>query len=880
MIGGDFNGHVGAKSNGFDKVHGNHGFGVRNDDGTRLLDFCLAANLAIVNTFFQKSITKLITYKSGSTVSQVDYILLRDAARKSVLDAKVIGSEECITQHKLLVSVLSLNTIRSKPRPLPPRRRTWKLKEPELQSQFANCVLTAVAATPEPVSVENAWAVIKNSLLGACDEVCGWTKGGMPRHRETWWWSDVVDCAIKAKRNAWKTWQQGGPKEAYLVAKRNARKVVYQAKKKAEEEKFSDLKDNDKKNLIFKMARRMKDANCDVVGEKCIKDCNGALAFDEASKLRVWRDHYEKLLNVEFPWDDNTLDVAPPIAGPPPLITAQSVASALKQMKTGKAPGPSGITAEMLRLGGMEAHLAELFNKIIADGVIPDDWNLSYLINLYKGKGDALLCGNYRGLKLLDQVFKVFERVLERSLRSLVDIDCMQFGFVPGRGTTDAIFILRQLHEKFLTKKKPVYFVFVDLEKAFDRVPRKVLWWSMRRLGVPEWLVCTVQALYANAKSKVRVNGNFSHELDVKVGVHQGAVLSPLLFTIVMEALSRDVRTGCPWELLYADDLVLAAESIGELKTKFVAWKSSLEAKGLRVNMGKTKVLVSSSTPAVRIPPNVKYPCGVCSKGVGSNSIFCVMCRKWVHKVCSGIKGRLSDATDFSCGRCRDLIPATPTVEDPTTLSLGDESLEVVNSFCYLGDMMGKSGGCYDAVTARMQSAWKNFRELLPILTNRAISLSRRGHVFGACIRRVLLYGCETWPTTAADVYRLNRCDNSMVRWICGVKPAQRIALIDLRSRLGIQPIDSVLRVDRLRWFGHTERMDDDCWVKKIRNFEIPGSCSRGRPQQRWSDVIRSDLRMTKLKPSDALDREKWRRDIRGRDNDSVKPINRWNQRR
>ena len=122
---------------------------------------------------------------------------------------------------------------------------------------------------------------------------------------------------------------------------------------------------------------------------------------------------------------------------------------------------------------------------------------------------------------------------------------------MPGRGTTDAIFILRQLQEQFLHKNKQLYFVFVDLEKAFDRVPRKVLWWAMRKIGLEEWIVRLVQALYDGTKCRVRVNGKLGQPFDVQVGLHQGSVLSPLLFIIVLEALSKEFRTGSPWELLY-----------------------------------------------------------------------------------------------------------------------------------------------------------------------------------------------------------------------------------------------------------------------------------------------------------------------------------------
>ena len=141
-------------------------------------------------------------------------------------------------------------------------------------------------------------------------------------------------------------------------------------------------------------------------------------------------------------------------------------------MKTSKAAGPTGITAELLQAAEQSiiSAVTILVNCIIRDGKIPSEWDLAYIVNCYKGKGDALQRTNYRGLKLLDQVLKVTERIVEGVIRKQVD---MQFGFIPGRGTTDAIFIVRQMHEKHLKRRKELYFTFVDLEIAFDRnVPR------------------------------------------------------------------------------------------------------------------------------------------------------------------------------------------------------------------------------------------------------------------------------------------------------------------------------------------------------------------------------------------------------------------------
>ena len=322
-------------------------------------------------------------------------------------------------------------------------------------------------------------------------------------------------------------------------------------------------------------------------------------------------------------------------------------------MKAGKAPGPSGIVVEMIRAAGdMGASMiCDLAVAIIRDGKVPSDWEQSFIVCLYKGKGDPLERGNYRGLKLTEQVLKILERIVDGLIRQLVSIGDSQFGFVPGRGTTDAIFVVRQLQEKYLAANKRLYMAFVDLEKAFDRVPRKVIWWALRKLGVEEWIVRLVQGMYANARSRVRVGEGYSEEFEVKVGVHQGSVLSPLLFIIVLEALSREFRSGVPSEDLYTDDLVIIAESLEECVRRLLTWKEAMEKKGLRVNAGKTKIMICD-TGLDLLQSSGEFPCAVCRTGVGSNSIFCNGCKHWVHKKCSGLKCLKKDP-DYRCTWCQ-----------------------------------------------------------------------------------------------------------------------------------------------------------------------------------------------------------------------------------
>ena len=153
--------------------------------------------------------------------------------------------------------------------------------------------------------------------------------------------------------------------------------------------------------------------------------------------------------------------------------------------------------------------------------------------------------GNYHGLKLTDQLMKLLERVLDFYIHDRVNIDEMQFGFVPGSCTIGAIFVVRQLQEKYIKANKLFYFVFVDLKKSFDHVPEEALWWALRSLIVEEWAVRLIQCMYSNAQSRAWFNGQHSEEFGVGAGVHKGFVLSPPLFILVLKCFCWSSALVC-----------------------------------------------------------------------------------------------------------------------------------------------------------------------------------------------------------------------------------------------------------------------------------------------------------------------------------------------
>ena len=117
--------------------------------------------------------------------------------------------------------------------------------------------------------------------------------------------------------------------------------------------------------------------------------------------------------------------------------------------------------------------LIELCQKILDGKRITEDWVTSVAIPIMNGRGVVINCGMYTGGKLIEHAMKIDETILEKRLRKTVTIDDMQLGYMPGKGTIDAIFILRWIKEEYLAKQNKLYICFVDQEKAFDGVPRK-----------------------------------------------------------------------------------------------------------------------------------------------------------------------------------------------------------------------------------------------------------------------------------------------------------------------------------------------------------------------------------------------------------------------
>ncbi|XP_076907033.1 uncharacterized protein LOC143563362 [Bidens hawaiensis] len=236
FVGGYFNGHIGKDSDGFQIVHGGFGFGDKNKPGRDLLDFAMAHDLGILNSFFRKRDSNLITFTSGGRNTQIDYLLIRQHDRRQWRDCKVIPGETATAQHHLLVADVVL---REKVTTME-RKGRYRIRWGNLKGTNITMFKDKVISTTAVHLVGDAnqmWEDMAASITQVAKETLGVTTGRTTGEKESWWWNEDVQSKIKDKQqslrdllrctNKGERWRL---RETYKNARREAKKAVTEAK--------------------------------------------------------------------------------------------------------------------------------------------------------------------------------------------------------------------------------------------------------------------------------------------------------------------------------------------------------------------------------------------------------------------------------------------------------------------------------------------------------------------------------------------------------------------------------------------------------------------------------------------------------------------------
>ena len=278
-------------------------------------------------------------------------------------------------------------------------------------------------------------------------------------------------------------------------------------------------------------------------------------------------------------------------------ISEQEIRHVISDLPIGKACREDNISAELLQCMGEEGieTVTRLINKIYKSGYIPEDFRRSVFVPLPK-VNKAQDCSEYRTIALISHTSKILLHLIKRRITPIIErqLGESQMGFRKGKGTRDAIFQLRMINERCLQMGKKVYMCFVDYQKAFDRVNHDKLLEVMEIAGIPELERRLIINLYWHQKATVRWDNEVSRYVDIKRGVRQGCIISPILFNLYSEFMIAEALEGESGvsfngnnvsNLRYADDAVLVADTKKKLQRLIDKLGESCKVYGMAINI-------------------------------------------------------------------------------------------------------------------------------------------------------------------------------------------------------------------------------------------------------------------------------------------------------
>ena len=925
-------------------VLGHRGLPRVSRTGRVLLELCREHHLCAPMSFFQHRTYTTWTHPRWRTGHQLDHWFMRRRDLKRVTDARVSGAVTLHSDHRALVldlrvaRNLRLNRVRTRPQR---QFNIQSLRRPEVVTEFREAAVRAFSASTAtdagqpststsllsgladnmPSASGRPDAVFQNAkaaLLSAAEEVLSeeqsrsqpaWFTLGEPR---------LMRC-IRARQSAESLWHHAaGPAKvaaakAYAAARRAVAREVRRCKRQWLQVQFEGIKPGATPAFYWRHVNRLRGglgSARDAGSDPLFHTADGEPTTTRLESNEAKAQHWHNVFNRPAQADWSVLEglrqrpVRDEFSDPP---SDEEIIQAIRRAKRGKSPGLNGIPAEFWQaLVGTDAELRtaegqaafsicrEVILQFWRTGECPSDWLTARLKALFKRKGDRCDLNNWRGIAILDAASKVVGSILAARLTNLLTEIGLeeQNGFTPRRGCTDGNFTLRVLLQKRREHGLSTWVVYVDLEKAFDSVPRDALWHVLRKFGLPSHFIRLIMALHSDFFFRVDCGLTFKDIL-AGVGVKQGDSLAPVLFNVYFQACMEVLAarwTASKPSFYYDEDCVLTGRKVSQEGTLESDYCKSLYADdgafvfttradieshipliydtladfGLTMHIGRGDK--KGKTEAVFFPAASELSRKLRERSEDSaraeNAPRPVQKRGRLGKrrKCASCSAKTKSATR-QCVRCQRKA-AAGTLRDRSNVApilVADGFVHFVDRFNYLGSTIKDDLSDDVDCDIRIQQAAGAFGALKSALfqQRRVCPLAKR-MAYQALVINLLLYGCESWALSAYMARRLAAFHRRCVRVMTGYTldmgrvvhevTGRRTSHAALYRRLGLPNMRTLLTCRRLQWLGHVFRMPPTRMPRKVLASWI--SCPRpvGRPYLSYGHSILTDLAQAHLR--------------------------------
>lgn len=601
---------------------------VINMQGKNLLNLCISARLRMLNGRYIGDLMGNYTCISNNGYSTVDYCIASESLLSSVLYFKT-GIFSYLSDHakievhlKCNIDVKNNNLI----------SKEWKNCEKYIWKEESKTLLLKYLATEkmkdEILYIENkkfsqnqegvdeATKIITDLMVNITENCCKHITIKMKKHkqRKVPKWSDNSVHELKTQINWVASQIRKNPFDLnfrirFFSLCKELKKLVKQKKNQYKKLIFSKLEETFNQNIqeywdVLKNMKTDKELVDRDDNEEIFHDIDKLKKhFQEQGVCKQFDKGFEDSIVKELKSLENELNYVDLTDKP---ITCSEIKQVISKLKLGKSTGPDTIPNEVLKHSSVVTlpTYAKLFNLLISTGCYPKLWEKSYVIALHKG-GDKNMLSNYRGISLMNCFSKIFSAVLNSRLVNLISTkyNAGQFGFRENHRTSDSIFVIKSLINKYLHKnKKKIYVCFVDLKKAFDSLWRNGLLYKLIKVGIGKNMYEIIKSQFVNTEGAIKYKDKHSDFFKIQRGVRQGDSISPTLFNIFINDLDTIFNNDfcSPLKLLehnvssllFADDLVILSESKIGLQNCLNNLEEYCNKWQLTVNVDKTKSMI------------------------------------------------------------------------------------------------------------------------------------------------------------------------------------------------------------------------------------------------------------------------------------------------